>query len=145
MNTGVRDSEWETNTPPNYSNKNLIQSAESEKLTKDYCLMVNNTLGGGNIWNATINTMEGPHSRLWIISLKYWIQMFVGVSEDWLYGHTSAVKVNSLHRRKIESMKLTTHLHIVLRLRMSGPIVPVPDMPSWCAQEQLHPYETFCM
>jgi hypothetical protein len=43
------ESESEINTPFNNSNNNLFQSVDSEKLTKDYCLMVSNIIGGGNV------------------------------------------------------------------------------------------------
>jgi hypothetical protein len=36
--------------------------------------------------------------------------------------------------------KLTTYLHIVPRLRMSGAIPLLPYMPSWHGQGQLYPY-----
>jgi hypothetical protein len=35
-------------------------------------------------------------------------------------------------------MKLTTHLHPVLRLRMSGTILYSPHTPPWCGQGQLY-------
>jgi hypothetical protein len=38
-------------------------------------------------------------------------------------------------------MKLTTYLHVVLRLRMSGP-VPLLPLPSWSRQRQLYFYVT---
>jgi len=32
--------------------------------------------------------------------------------------------------------KLTTHLHLMLRLRISGSILPLPHVPLWHAQGQ---------
>jgi hypothetical protein len=66
-----------------------------------------------------------------------------------LSGHTTTVNGNSLPKytapypRKIESMKLTTHLHLALLLTMHEAATPVPERPSWQAQEQLQPYETY--
>ena len=35
------------------------------------------------------------------------------------------------------AVKLTTHLHLVLSLRMRGAIPLLPDLPLWCEQGQL--------
>jgi hypothetical protein len=37
-------------------------------------------------------------------------------------------------------MKLTTHLHLVVRLGMSGAIPLLPYLPSWYAEEQVYHY-----
>jgi len=66
-----------------------------------------------------------------------------------LSRYTTTVNGNSLpeytasYLRKIEGMKLTTHLHLALRLTMHEVATPVPDRPSWQAQVQLQPYATF--
>ena len=41
---------------------------------------------------------------------------------------------------------LTTHLHLVLRLRMTGAVSPLPNMPQWPARRQLHfTYSFLCL
>jgi len=35
-------------------------------------------------------------------------------------------------------VKLTTHLHLVLSLRMRGAITLLPELPLWCEQGQLY-------
>jgi hypothetical protein len=66
-----------------------------------------------------------------------------------LSGHTATVNGNFLpeytvsYPSKIESLKLTTHLHLALRLAMHEAATPVPERSSWQAQEQFHPCETF--
>jgi hypothetical protein len=42
------------------------------------------------------------------------------------------------HRQSEWGVKLTTHLHLLLSLRMGGKIPPLPHVPSWRALEQLY-------
>jgi hypothetical protein len=40
-------------------------------------------------------------------------------------------------------MRMTTHLHLVPRLRMGGGISTRPGMPSWCVQGQFYFLDVF--
>jgi hypothetical protein len=42
----------------------------------------------------------------------------------------------SAGQQNSQSGKLITHLQLVLRLRISGSILPLPHVPSWHAQGQ---------
>ena len=49
-------------------------------------------------------------------------------------------KVFFTERQSGQGVKLTNHLHLVPRLRMTGDIPELPHMPSWQSQGQLYLY-----
>jgi hypothetical protein len=51
--------------------------------------------------------------------------------QDWLCGPPSLLSKGSQGISR-QDMMLTTHLHIMLRSRMSGAILPLPIYKAWC-------------
>jgi hypothetical protein len=52
----------------------------------------------------------------------------VNIYVEWYLNCT----LGSFHKNSGQSVNLTTHLHLVLRLRMCGAIHPFPHTSSWC-------------
>jgi hypothetical protein len=46
---------------------------------------------------------------------------------DWLWGWVKGYQVPFPWRQKCQGVKLTTHLHLVLRSRMHGALPPLPN------------------
>ena len=73
---------------------------------------------------------------LYNILLGCWTASYsMGTRSPSLEGEWGGINLN---------MRQTSHLHVLLRLRMSGSVLPLPQTPSWCAHMVL-PYITICV
>lgn len=55
-----------------------------------------------------------------------------------IHSPTQSMAGDSLRRSSGRGLKVTTHLHLVTKLQMSGTILPFPHAPSWRAQGPLY-------
>jgi hypothetical protein len=82
---------------------------------------------------SIVTRLQTGRSRVWI---PIGTRCFASSKRpDWLWSPPSLLFIGSgvlFQGYSSWVMKLTTHCHLVLRLRMSGSIPLLPHIPSWC-------------
>jgi len=120
----------------NYNFIHPIQYLNCSEMLRFYMGSWDNTVGILTTqWVGQLRNHDASPSKGNRIFLLYSIE---SCSRSGSTSHSVSNGESTYRNTSDQSMKQTTHSHLVLTLRMYGAIPPLPHIPLWHAQRQLH-------